>query len=398
MSVLRIGVCSVLILATSCTVINTVEQTPSAPIDPTKKSDASEYVWALPPNFPPPEVPSDNPMTLAKVELGRHLFYEKALSLDQSMSCGSCHEQSKAFTDGRPTAVGIKQNVHPRNSMSLANVAYNSVLTWANPHQKKLEEQMLLPLFGQEPVEMGMAGQEQLLLQRLQEKPLYRQLFAQAYPDADERFTLGNLTRAIAAFQRTLISASSPYDRYIYYGEDDALTLSAKRGETLFFSERLECFHCHGGFNFSDSVQHQNTPFVEFNFHNTGLYNLNATGAYPSSNTGLHALTGNPEDMGRFKAPTLRNIEVTAPYMHDGSIATLDEVLAHYMEGGRTLTKGSYKGKGSENPHKNGFVKGFKLTEQEKQDVINFLKSLTDHHFLKSPAFANPFLEHSKGK
>jgi cytochrome c peroxidase len=174
-------------------------------------------------------------------------------------------------------------------------------------------------------------------------------------------------------------------------GNTDALSDAAKRGLGLFLSERLECFHCHGGFNFSDSLSHQATPFDEVAFHNTGLYNIDGQGSYPHPNQGIFSLTGDPLDMGRFKAPSLRNIALTAPYMHDGSIQTLREVVEHYAAGGRTITEGEYAGIGSDNPYKSEFVPGFIISEEEMADLLTFLETLTDDSFITNPAFSDPF-------
>jgi cytochrome c peroxidase len=201
-----------------------------------------------------------------------------------------------------------------------------------------------------------------------------------------------NITRAIASFERTLISGRSPYDRYRYGADRQAISDAAKRGEALFFSEQTECFHCHGGFNFTETVDYAGKGFVEIEFHNTGLYNVDGKGAYPRPNTGVHAVTNDPDDMGRFKAPTLRNIAVTAPYMHDGSIPTLDAVLAHYEAGGRTIATGPHAGVGARNPFKSSFVKGFSLTPDQRRDLVAFLKSLTDQVFLTDRRFSNPWL------
>lgn len=352
---------------------------------------AQSYTWKVPKGFPLPVVPTDNPMSNEKVDLGRHLFYEPRLSLDQSMSCASCHDHKKAFSEAKEVAIGVTKEKHPRNSMALINLAYASVLNWSNPHVDKLENQMLTPLFGETPPELAMVGKEQELLERLRTQPLYQEKFKAAFPDEIEPFSITNLTRSIASFERSLISANSPYDRFIYQGDKTALSESAKRGENLFYSERLECFHCHGGFNFSDASHHAKSAFIEFNYHNTGLYNLNEKGDYPANNTGLYELTHKPADMGKFKAPTLRNIAKTAPYMHDGSIATLEAVIAHYAAGGREIVSGPYAGKGSENPNKSGFVKGFQLSTQEESDLIAFLNSLTDQAYLNNPAFSDPF-------
>lgn len=352
---------------------------------------ASSYDWGLPTGFPVPVVPDDNPMTAAKVELGRHLFYDRRLSANQTQSCASCHQQSRAFSDGRVVGVGSTGESHPRNSMSLANVGYASVLNWANPNLSKLEQQALIPMFGEHPVELGLSGQEELLLARLREDSVYRRLFPNAFPGTPAPVSVANVTKALAAFQRALVSGNSPYDRYKFRNERSAMTASALRGEALFFSEETECFHCHAGITFSASTKYVGKAFVEQEFFNNGLYNVGGTGAYPADNVGLKEFTGRATDMGAHKAPTLRNIAVTAPYMHDGSIATLEEVLDHYARGGRLITSGPHAGDGAASPFKNGFVKGFAMTAQDKTDLLAFLQSLTDSTFLTDPRLANPW-------
>jgi len=351
--------------------------------------EPEEFAW-VPDSLPTPLVPDDNPMTAAKALLGRHLFYDTRLSGNQTQACASCHLQELAFTDGDPVSAGSTGQHTPRNSMSLANVAYSTTYTWANPVLLTLEQQMLVPLFGDDPVELGLRGLEDPLIERLRGEPRYAPLFADAFPDAADPFTLTNVTHALASFERSLLSGNSPYDRYTG-GDTDALSESAKRGAALFSSERLECFHCHAGFNFQDSVAYAGKPPRSGIFHNTGLYNLDGEGAYPPGNTGLHAFTGVAADMGRFRVPTLRNIAVTAPYMHDGSIATLSGVLDHYAAGGRTIPDGPHAGVGRENPYKSGFIRGFELTAEERADVIAFLESLTDEEFLTDPDLADPW-------
>jgi cytochrome c peroxidase len=237
---------------------------------------------------------------------------------------------------------------------------------------------------------MGMVGREKQILAMLQNDSKYRQMFTAAFGDTQDAISLNNLTKALAAFERTLISVNSPYDSYRFSGDSNAISVAAKRGEKLFNSENLECFHCHGGINFSDSVMHDRLAFVEIAFHNTGLYNIDGQGAYPADNTGVYEITHKPSDMGRFKAPTLRNIALTAPYMHDGSIATLEEAIAHYKAGGRTIPTGKFAGVGSTNPFKSNFISGFTLSEAETQDLLAFLRSLTDETFINNPAFSDP--------
>ncbi len=348
--------------------------------------------WPLPAWVPPPAVPADNPMTAAKVELGRHLFYDRRLSRDGSLSCASCHEQARAFTDGRAVSKGVTGEAGARSAMTLTNVAYLPVLTWQNPQLTSLEVQALIPLFGEHPVEMGMAGRERQLFALFKVDPTYRRLFAQAFPDEARRgddalYSLATLTRALASFQRSLLSFDSPYDRYRYGAQADAISAAAKRGEELFFGEKLECYHCHGGFNFTDNLRHARVPFAEIGFHNTGLYNDDGRGAYPKSSPGIVEFTGDPRDAGRFRTPTLRNVAVTAPYMHDGSIATLYEVLrTHYARAGHAV----HTGQGA-NPLRSELIVGFEITDDEIADVIAFLESLTDERFLHDPAHADPW-------
>ena len=354
---------------------------------------AEPYKWNLPVGFPQPSVPDDNPMSIEKVALGRFIFYDTRLSGNETYACASCHKQELAFTDGLEQAIGSTGQLHPRSSMSLTNVAYNATFAWANPLLVTLEKQALLPMFGDTPVELGLGGMDQgALLERFSSDRRYQRLFAEAYPDDADPFTLDNLVKALTSFVRTLISGNSPYDRYSNGLDDNAISKSAYNGGRLFLSERLECFHCHGGYNFVDSETHDGKVTPEIQFHNNGLYNIDGHGAYPPSNTGIFAFTQMPQDMGSFKAPTLRNIELTAPYMHDGSIATLDGVLVdHYGRGGRLITDGPYAGDGSTNPFKSGLIRGFTLTDQEKEDVLNFLKTLTDTDFITNPHFSDPF-------
>ena len=352
---------------------------------------ARPWVWALPGNLPPPPVPADVPMTDALVDLGRHLFYDARLSADGTVACASCHQQELAFSDGRALAIGIHGEVGHRNSPALANVGYLPTLTWVNPHFDTLEFQALVPLFGADPDEMGNAGQEDALFARLAADPYYQTAFARAFPDrpAPDLFTI---TRALAAFQRTLVSFDAPYDR-AQRGDPAAMTDAARRGQELFFDHRFECYHCHAAPLFSDNLQTARMAFPEVAYHNTGLYNIGGTGAYPARGIGLAEFTGRPEDMGRFRTPSLRNVALTAPYMHDGSIATLREVLDHYAAGGRTIAEGPHAGDGSQNPFRDPLIVGFTASEDEINDLIAFLESLTDQGFLTDPAFADPWPE-----
>jgi cytochrome c peroxidase len=349
-----------------------------------------DYQWPLPEHLPRPPVPADNPMTEAKIALGRRLFYDPRLSVNGTTSCATCHIQALAFTDGKPRAIGATAELHPRGSMSLVNVAYLSRLTWANPLLEHLEDQALIPMFGTDPVEMGMGGREAMLVELLRSDTVYSNSMPDVFPGDTDSYSALNAVRAIAAFVRSIVSFDSPYDRFLA-GDTTAMSADAARGMDLFFSERLECFHCHGGFNFTDSTTHADARVDRVGFHNTGLYNIDGIGAYPADNTGLFDMTGERRDMGRFRAPTLRNIAVTAPYMHDGSIATLAEVIAHYERGGRLIADGRNAGDGRSSPFKSEFIRGFELTNEERSDLLAFLQALTDETVLHNDTLSNPF-------
>jgi cytochrome c peroxidase len=353
-------------------------------------SSSQAYEWVLPKGFPKPHVPANNPMTAAKVELGHHLFYDRRMSVNGKASCSTCHKQELAFTDGRAVAIGATGESHSRSSMSLVNVAYGVVLTWSNPRIQELEDQALVPMFGERPIELGLhpsGGFWSILRSDLR----YQTLFARAFPAESEPFTIENVAKALACFERSIISASSPYDRYHYGGDDSAVSDSAKRGETLFFSRPLSCFRCHGGFNFSDTTSFEGHERQEVEFHNTGLYNLAGRLSYPPPNFGIYEYTRSPGDVGKFKTPTLRNIGLTAPYMHDGSIPTLEGVLEHYAAGGRTIAAGANAGVGHNNPNKDPLIGGFKLSPQDREDLVAFLVSLGDTAVTHDLRFANPW-------
>lgn len=349
----------------------------------------SEFDWQIRAGIPLPVEPADNPMSEAKFQLGRHLFYDPRLSTNETVSCSSCHHQDKAFADGRIAARGATGELHPRNSQALVNIAYNPTLTWGNPSLRTIEQQIFIPLFGESPIEHGISdANQELVLNRILAEPVYAPLFSAAFPD--QPISYDTIVKALASFVRGMTSFSSDFDRY-EQGDSSALSQSAKNGMALFFSEQLECFHCHGGYNFTDSVQDRTMFLVDRPFHNTGLYNIDGLGGYPEPNTGVHEITGRAEDMGRFRAPSLRHIAVTAPYMHDGSIATLEDAIRNYAAGGRNLTAGPNAGDGRMNPYKDGFISGFSISDEQINDLIAFLQSLTDDEFLTSDRFADPW-------
>jgi cytochrome c peroxidase len=316
-------------------------------------------------------------MTVEKVRLGRRFFYDTRFSGNGTFSCASCHQQNRAFTDGRARALGSTGGVHPRSAMSLTNVAYNSSYGWADARVRTLEEQMAVPMFNEHPIEMGIKGNEAAIVARFASSQADAALFAEAFPGDASPVSLDNAVKAIASFERTITSAGSPFDRYLYSDDRDALTPDAIRGMALFFSDRLRCGQCHSGFNLSGPTQHE-ADVAGPTFHNTGLYNVDGSGSYPSTDRGIFDVTHQPVDMGRFRAPTLRNIAVTAPYMHDGSVLTLEAAVAHYASGG------------VDSPFKSPRIRPFRITAAESHDLIAFLNALTDRAFLTDPALAKP--------
>jgi len=370
----------------------------TAPPDGSGTSGAA-YEWHLPPGFHAPPVPADNPMSEAKVQLGRRLFYDQRMSTDGKGqgngkgACSTCHLQELGFADrkDRNVAVGVTGEKHPRRAMPLANVGYFGALTWANPTLTVLETQARTPLFGAHPVELGLPEGGEPFLKVVRTDPIYQKMFQAAFPGDSGPYTFDHITRALATFERTLISGRSPYDRYRYQGDESAISESAKRGENLFFHQPTICLPCHGRFTFGgDPVQKAN-PDEPPGFFNNGLYNLTGVFSFPPGNLGIYEYTHDPQDVGKFRPPSLRNVAVRAPYMHDGSIATLDGVLDHYSAAGRTISSGPFAGDGSKNPNKSRFINGFTLTPEQRADFIAFLESLTDQEFLHDPRFSDPW-------
>ena len=342
---------------------------------------AADFDWNLPKGFPRPAVPKDNPMSAVKVELGRYLFYDKRMSVNGKESCGSCHRQELAFTDGRAHAEGTTGEAHPRSSMSLVNVAFAPYLTWANAALTSLEEQALTPMLGEVPVELGLKGREVNFLAAARSTPVYRRLFPAAFPGESDPYTLKNMTKAIAAFERSIVSVRSPYDRYRYGGDPSAISTAAKRGEIVFGSgERGGCFECHGGWNFSGGIRYQAAGGAARETEPGGSFFNTGVSRYAAPNRGLYEQTQKDADLGRFKVPSLRNIAVTAPYMHDGSMATLDEVIDHYSAGGKY-----------DDPNKSRMVHQRSLTKDDRSDLIEFLKTLTDDEMLHDPRWSDPW-------
>jgi cytochrome c peroxidase len=352
---------------------------PSAPV-----SSATFFATRLPPGLPAPLVPADNPISEEKVQLGRRLFYDTRLSGNGSYSCASCHEQARAFTDGRAQAVGSTGQSHARSALSLTNVAYNVTFGWADDKRQSLEAQMEVPMYNEHPIELGLKARDAEVLARLSARDDDLARFRAAFPDDPKPVTMANVVRAIASFERVLLSGNSPLDRYIYKDDREAISPAARRGLDLFFSSRLRCGQCHSTFNLSGPVRFEGAPRIPPTFHNTGLFTLDL---------GLFEQTKDKADLGRFRAPTLRNIAVTGPYMHDGSIPTLAKVIEHYAAGGRA---GPFRDRASAGSSKYGgaaLTEGFLISPSETEDLIAFLQSLTDGEFLANPAFGDPHIK-----
>ncbi len=297
------------------------------------------WQWDLPEGTAPPPVPADNPMNRAKVDLGRKLFYDADLSINGTMACSNCHDQDRAFADGNRTRPGVHGDPGRRNVPGLANIGYLTPLTWADPRLATLEDQVGVPVFGETPVEMGMKGQEAELIRRLAGNDCYQTLFRDAFPETGGAIDMLGVTRALAAFQRSMISFDSPADRH-RRGQTDALLAPALRGERLFAAD---CATCHSGQDFTDGRFHA------------------LEGGGTSGDRGLIEVSGLAGDEARFRTPSLRNVALTAPYLHDGSAATLQEAIARH---GRTAPVSA--------------------------DLIAYLEAMTDSSFVENPAFAYP--------
>jgi cytochrome c peroxidase len=331
---------------------------------------AAQGLPPLPPGFPAPLIPADNPQTPAKVSLGERLFFTPRLSVTGAYACATCHQPERAFTDGRPRAVGALGDGLRRNAMPLANVAWNAAYNWASPDVRTLEQQLLTPLLGEHPVELGLTGREEGVLAWLAAEPAWRADFDAAFPGEASPVTLPNVARALAAYERSLVGAGSPFDRYVFGDERGALEAPARRGMALFFSARTRCATCHSGPLFGGPVRSQQTPDAQPHYANTGLYDVDGQGGYPPEDTGLREITGRGEDDGRFRVPSLRNVALTAPYMHDGSVATLADVIDHYDRGGRAAHAGQAA------PRRDALIRPLGLSVGEKRDLEAFLRSL----------------------
>lgn len=336
------------------------------------------YTIKKPDNFPQIAIPPDNPMTLEGVQLGRRLFYDPILSGDSTMSCSSCHLPLGSFTDNKAVSTGIDGIAGRRSSMSLLNIAYVTTRLFWDGRVKTLEEQALKPV--EDPIEMHTTWPA--VIEKLKNHPEYPNDFRKAFGISScEQITKELAAKAIAQFERILISSgTSKFDRFVR-GEID-LEDEELRGKLMFFDEGAatglpdaQCFHCHGSITLTGNV-----------FFNNGLDSVGSLNDFVDK--GLGEFTGNPSDNGKFRTPTLRNIAMSAPYMHDGRFQTLEEVMAQYNDNGFGVI--------NEDPfvQQIGFpVQGHYpgLTPSQTSDIIAFLHTLTDTVFVNNPEFQNPF-------
>jgi len=319
-----------------------------AHVDTAKPIGAHVEIKA-PLGLPPVPVPTLNPPTAATIALGRKLFYEVKLSADASMSCASCHNPTFGFTDRRRHSTGVGGKTGARNAPTVINAAYVPAQFW-DGRASSLEEQAGGPIAN--PIEMNQA--HDVCVSKLEADPSYQASFAQAFGPGT--ITMGKLEAAIASFERTLVSGNSPFDRYQFGGDKHALSAPAVRGLAIFRDEnKANCVACH-------TMGEKYALFTDGKFHNIGA-GVNAEGDL--TDLGRYNQTKIESDKGAFKTPTLRNVATTAPYMHDGSLKTLKDVVDFYAGGGNS------------NPHLDPKIKSTQLSAQERADLVAFLESLT---------------------
>jgi cytochrome c peroxidase len=325
-------------------------------------------------------------------KLGKRLFFDNRLSYNNTKSCGSCHDPKFAFSDGYRRSITAEGTNVKHNAPSLINSSFYNYFDWDNPGVTALEKQHERPLFSQRPVEMGARGNEAEILLRIKSDSFYKKAFAETFPNDKDPFRFDNIISAIAAYVRTLNSSNSSYDKFIN-GDTSALSVSTREGMRLFFSPQLKCGSCHTPPLFTKANLTANTDSV---YINIGLYNINNSSKYPENDKGPASFTKKEIDNGKFKIPSLRNAALTAPYMHDGSMNTLEEIIDMYARGGRNITNGPMAGDGKNNTNKDKRITGFTISAKEKKQLIDFLYSLTDSSILTNPHFQNPFNQPNK--
>ena len=300
--------------------------------------DSDPALISVPAGFEPMPIPAHNPMTPEKVALGERLFFDPDLSETGGISCASCHLTERAFTDGKPVSMGVHGRRGIRNSPTLVNVGYLNLLFW-DGGAFSLEAQALAPLESEVEMNMNLGG----LILRIETNPSYQAAFEDAFGEGP---SIATLTQALGAFQRTIRSGGSRFDRFTS-GDNNALTPAEKRGLGL-FNGKANCSSCHSGFLFTNQEM-----------QNNGI-------APAGSDSGRARITLDPADFMKFRVPSLRNADLTAPYMHDGRFFTLADVIEHYDEGG-TEVRG-----------KSALIRPLHLTNEEKLDLEAFLKTLND--------------------
>ncbi len=328
----------------------------------------SPFVVAIPVDFPQLEIPADNPITVEGVALGRRLFYDTRLSADSSMSCASCHLSAFGFADGKAVSTGVDGIAGKRSSMSLLNIGFVTGGLFWDGRSATLEEQALIPV--EDPVELHETWGN--VIQKLQRDPDYPKWFREAFGIKDKREMTKELaSMALAQFERTMVSGDSRYDAVFIRG-DGFPTESELRGFEMFFDfgrpllPDAECAHCHGS-----------VLLTTHSYFNNAIDSVGLLTEFKDRGRGM--VTGKYLDNGKFRATSLRNIALTAPYMHDGRFATLEEVVDHYNSGGHI----------AENYDSNMHPLG--LTIAQKEDLINFLHTLTDTSFVQNPALQDPW-------
>lgn len=321
--------------------------------------------WVNPNGFAPADLPEDNPLTEEGVALGRRLFYEVRLSGDNTMSCGSCHLPDHSFSDPSRFSVGIDGIAGTLNAPPLINLAWQDFLFW-DGRSSSLEEQAAQPI--EDPIEMHEDWQN--ALSELEADPMYPPLFKAAF--GSSAVSRDRIVKALAQFERMLVSANSRYDGF-KKGELTFTDLELE-GYNLFHSEQGDCFHCHGDLTTGNTFG----AFGNLQFSNNGLDSVLIPGA------GREQVTGDPSDRGKFKIPTLRNIEFTAPYMHDGRFQTLGQVIEFYNEGGHVTP--------TTDPNMKAAGVGRNWSLRQKQALRAFLSALSDVEFIADTAFSDPFL------
>jgi cytochrome c peroxidase len=295
-----------------------------------------------------------NPPSAEKIKLGRYLFYDNRMSINNTKACASCHDPKFSFTDNYRRSIGAYGDLTQHNAAPLINIIFNRYFTATDTSLHFPEQQINNPMFRDHPVELGWKGNEEEMLKRFNSDTFYPQQFKHVFPDDKDPVSIKNIQKSITSFIKTIISLQSPYDDYYYRNNKNALNESAIKGMQLFQSPELKCSQCHGGINFNQPV-FQTFPYM---------------------------ITGLSGDSAMLKVPTLRNLAFTAPYLHDGSAETIVDVIKLYEAGGSSNVN-----------NKHQFIKGFKLNSQERRDLLSFLLSLSDSSVLINPAYANPFSE-----